>query len=182
VATGRKLNSDTSEELYTLDFSAVKEPGEYRLHAPGLGDSSRFQIGPALYCEPFRVATRAMYLWRCGTAVSGTHNGRLFRHDACHTNDASLTHAGINSQERRDGTGGWHDAGDYNKYVVNAGITVGSMLRAWEDFGPAIRRIRLDLPVEHAKLPEFLAEVKWKQIGCSRCSMGMARSPTRFPR
>ena len=34
----------------------------------------------------------------------------------------------------RDATGGWHDAGDYNKYVVNAGVTVGAMFLAWEQF------------------------------------------------
>lgn len=38
-------------------------------------------------------------------------------------------------------TGGWHDAGDYNKYVVNAGATVGVMFRPWEDFGPAIEAV-----------------------------------------
>jgi endoglucanase len=162
VATGPKLNPDTSEDLYTLDFSGVKESGEYRLHAEGLGNSPMFQIGPAIYHDPFRLVTRAMFLWRCGTAVSASHNGRLFRHESCHTNDASLARADFNSQGSRDGTGGWHDAGDYNKYVVNAGITVGVMLRAWEDFGPAIRRIRLDLPEGQGKLPEFLAEVKWE--------------------
>lgn len=59
-------------------------------------------------------------------------------------------------------TGGWHDAGDYNKYVVNAGATVGVMFRAWEDFGPAIEAVELDIPETTPRLPDFLAELKWE--------------------
>jgi endoglucanase len=59
-------------------------------------------------------------------------------------------------------TGGWHDAGDYNKYVVNAGATVGVMFRAWEDFAPAIETVQLDLPETTPRVPDFLAELKWE--------------------
>ena len=80
------------------------------------------------------------YLWRCGTAVSATYHGKTFAHDACHTNDAWLDFVG-GGHTHKDRTGGWHDAGDYNKYTVNAGLTVGTLLRAWEDFGPQIRQV-----------------------------------------
>jgi endoglucanase len=102
-----------------------------------------------------------MYLWRCGTAVSGKHNGQIFAHAACHTNDAWLDFVG-DGHTHKGGLRGWHDAGDYNKYVVNAGVTVGAMLRAWEDFGPQIRKVTLDLPESGGKLPDFLAELKWE--------------------
>ena len=61
-----------------------------------------------------------------------------------------------------DGTKGWHDAGDYNKYVVNAGFTVGVMLRAWEQFGPRIESVKVGIPRQNDALPEFLDEVKWE--------------------
>jgi len=35
---------------------------------------------------------------------------------------------------KRDGTGGWHDAGDYNKYTVNSGVSMGCLLQAWQGF------------------------------------------------
>jgi len=47
---------------------------------------------------------------------------------------------------KRDCTGGWHDAGDYNKYVVNAAFTVAAMFHAWEDFAEPIKRISLNIP------------------------------------
>ena len=43
---------------------------------------------------PFYCAMRAMYLWRCGTAVSGEFDGDHFHHEACHLDDAYLDHVG----------------------------------------------------------------------------------------
>ena len=161
VATGPRLNADTGEPVWTADFSAVEAPGDYRLTVDGVGPSAPFSIDAGLYRDPFRTVTRAMYLWRCGTAVRGEHGGQVFAHGACHTNDARLDLAGGEGQVK-DGSGGWHDAGDYNKYVVNSGVTLGAMFRAWEDFGPAIRSVSLGLPEAGGPLPEFLAELRWQ--------------------
>jgi endoglucanase len=159
--TAAALNADTREQLAAADFSPLVEPGEYRLDVAGVGQSAPFRVAAEVYREPFRTVTRGMYLWRCGTAVSSEHNGQTFGHDSCHREDAFLDHVG-GGHERRPSIGGWHDAGDYNKYVVNAGVTVGAMFRAWEDFGEQINRVPLDLPERGGPLPEFLAELKWE--------------------
>jgi len=159
--SGPVLNPDTREQLYTADFSKVQKPGDYQLVIPGLGRSAPFRIASDVYREPYYVVMRGFYLWRCGTAVSTTYHGNTFAHAACHTNDAWLDYVG-GGHTNLDGTGGWHDAGDYNKYTVNAGVTVGSLFRAWEDFGPQLRKIRLDLPESGGPLPDFLAELKWE--------------------
>ena len=62
----------------------------------------------------------------------------------------------------RDATGGWHDAGDYNKYVVNAGVTVGAMFLAWEQFGDKLKNIKLDIPDTAPGYPDYLKELKWE--------------------
>jgi endoglucanase len=164
--TGPIRNEDTAEELYIADFSALMDPGEYRLEVPGAGQSPPFRIAADLYKEPFRTVTRAMYLMRCGTAVRGEHGEKVFEHAACHLDDGHLdliVDARVpESARHRKVTGGWHDAGDYNKYVVNAGVTVGTMLRAWHDFQPNIEAVKLDLPESGGPLPELLAEVKWE--------------------
>ena len=159
--TGPVLNEDTQEQLYTADFSACSVSGEYELDVPGVGRSAPFRIDPDVYREPFSTVMLGMYLWRCGTAVSAAYHGQTFAHEACHTNDAWLDYVG-GGHTHKDGTKGWHDAGDYNKYTVNAGITVGTLLRAWEDFEPQIRQVPLQIPESGGKLPDFLAEVKWE--------------------
>lgn len=161
TVTGPVANEDTQEQLYTADFSTLSEPGAYRLDVTGVGRSAPFRVDADLYRFPFYVVTRGMYLWRCGTAVRGTHNGNIYDHNACHLDDAYLDHVG-GGHVQRDGTRGWHDAGDYNKYVVNAGVTVGCMFRAWDEFGAQIGRIPLDLPESGGPLPDFLAELKWE--------------------
>jgi endoglucanase len=159
--TGPVLNADTGESLYTADFSSVKKNGDYRLVVPGVGQSAPFHIAADVYREPYYTTMRGFYLWRCGIAVSSTYHGETFAHAACHTNDAWLDYVG-GGHTHKDGTKGWHDAGDYNKYTVNAGVTVGVLFRAWEDFGPQLRKVRLDIPESGGKLPDFLAELKWE--------------------
>jgi endoglucanase len=159
--TGPVLNPDTQEQLYTADFSAVTGPGDYQLDVPGVGRSAPFRIAADIYREPYRTVTRGFYLWRCGTAVSSEYQGRTFAHAACHTNDAWLDYVG-GGHTNRDGAKGWHDAGDYNKYTVNAGVTLGTLFRAWEDFGPQLRKVGLGLPESGGRLPDFLAEMKWE--------------------
>jgi endoglucanase len=159
--TGPVLDPDTQEQLYTADFSKLKKPGDYQLDVSGVGRSAPFHIAPDVYREPYYTVMRGFYLWRCGTTVSATYHGETFAHAACHTNDAWLDYVG-GGHPNKDGTKGWHDAGDYNKYTVNAGITVGSLFRAWEDFGPQLKAVRLNLPESGGPLPDFLAELKWE--------------------
>ncbi len=158
-----RLNVDTGEELSTADFSALgpAQAGEYELSVAASGERVQFRIAEDLYREPFRLAARAMYLWRCGTPVHGEHAGEHFEHGPCHMDDALLDFLGQLGVQGPM-TGGWHDAGDYNKYVVNAGATVGVMFRAWEDFGSAIEAVELDIPETTPRLPDFLAELKWE--------------------
>lgn len=155
------LNADTGEQLCIADFSALKTPGEYQLDVPGVGRSAAFRIGDDVYREPFRTVMLGMYLWRCGTAVRATHGGQAFEHEACHMQDG-FTDVVNGKHERVESLKGWHDAGDYNKYVVNAGVTVGSMLRAWEEFGPQLEKIKLDIPEAGGALPDILDEIKWE--------------------
>jgi endoglucanase len=153
--------ADTAETVRIIDFSRVADPGRYAIEA-GAGERSvPFTIARDVWDAPFRVVTRAMYLWRCGTAVSGEWNGVTFTHPACHLDDAWLDHAG-GGHVRRASTGGWHDAGDYNKYVVNAGVTVGLMLKAFEQFPEQVRDIDLGIPESGNATPDLLDEVRWE--------------------
>jgi len=161
AVSGPVTNPDTKEKLYWADFSSITNPGTYRLVVHGIGKSAPFRVAPDVYRDPFYVVMRGFYLWRCGTAVSAVYNGQRYEHAPCHTNDAWLDFV-TGQHDHKDGTGGWHDAGDYNKYVVNAGVTVGVLFRAWEDFGSRIRKIKLDIPESGGALPDFLAEVKWE--------------------
>jgi endoglucanase len=159
--TGPKKNGDTGEDIYTADFSTVTEEGSFCLKVDGVGRSPDFLIKKGVYNDAYYAAMRAMYLWRCGCAVSGVYNGTTYKHAACHLQDAYLDYVG-GGHVVKASLKGWHDAGDFNKYTVNAGITIGMMLDAWLLFSPIIADMRLDIPESGNALPDFLAEVKWE--------------------
>ena len=57
--------------------------------------------------------------------------------------------------------GGWHDAGDYGRYIVNSGISTGTLLWAWELYQRTLSKLSLQIPESGGEIPDFLAEVKW---------------------
>ncbi len=159
--TGPIINTDTSEQICIADFSSYSIPGNYYLDIPGVGQSFVFPINDNVYDFALYTVFRGFYLWRCGTAVSGTHNGYTYSHGACHLNDANQTYIGFGNNTR-NGTGGWHDAGDYNKYVVNAGVTVGVLGMAWLHFQNKLELTNFNLPNTANGYPDFLKELKWE--------------------
>jgi endoglucanase len=160
-AKGPFSQQDVNQTVWIADFSKVSKPGRYYIDVPGVGRSYEFEIGDKVYNNAFKTSMRAFYLWRCGTAVEGDYNGNHYYHAACHTDDALLDYLG-EPNVTRDGTGGWHDAGDFNKYVVNAGVTVGVMLWAWEHYQDKIKDVSLGIPETAPGWPDFLKEIKWE--------------------
>jgi len=153
--------TDTDETVQIVDFSSLVAPGRYRVEIDAVGTSAPFAIGPAVWNQPFEATTRAMYLWRCGTTVEATWNSVTYRHAACHTQDGWLDYATGTHMQRRL-AGGWHDAGDYNKYVVNAGVSIGLMLKAWEQFPDNVATDSLGIPESGNHVPDLLDEVRWE--------------------
>ena len=152
---------DVLKTVRFADFSKIKTPGNYYLQANDTIFSPVFSIGDDVYNSALITTMRAFYLWRCGTSVEGDYNGILYSHKACHIQDGWLDSLG-SSNKQKDGTGGWHDAGDHGKYVVNAGITVGMMFMAWDQFNDKLKNLSLNIPETAPGYPDFLKELKWE--------------------
>ena len=165
TVSGPNTDSGTGENnLYTADFSTLTTTGTYYLNVAGIGTSVNFTIAPDVYNASFIPIFKALYLARCGTAVSETYGGNTFSHPACHTGDAN------NSKVGGAGTivpseSGWHDAGDYNKYTVNAGITLGMLFMAWE---------------QQMDIRNFWKRLNGRRTGCLQCSARTGRFMTRL--
>ena len=164
VFRGQLVPVETGEAadqpLQIADFSAIDRDGDYRIELPNA--SCEFRVAKDFANWPFYCSLRAMYLWRCGTAVTGEFAGDRFHHDACHLEDAYLDHVGGPPGQRKDGVGGWHDAGDYNKYTVNAAFTTAMIMKAWDHFGDQLATLKLDIPESENATPDLLDEVRWE--------------------
>lgn len=158
---GPFTDPDDGAELWVADFSGFDEPGSYRLAVPGLGSSAEFPIGPGVYTRALAAAMLGFYGLRCGCGVDFEFDGQRFMHGPCHLGDGCLDLLGRPGRAR-DATRGWHDAGDYNKYTVNGAVSLGLLLKAWEDFEPGLAGLDLGFLPEHGgPLPDYLAELRW---------------------
>lgn len=120
-------NAAAGETNCQGDFTAVKTAGTYQI-VTGKGEESYpFAIGDNLYDEPFQNIVRMLYMQRCGTALDQSVAGD-FSHPLCHGEDAVI----YGTDTRIDVSGGWHDAGDYGRYVVPGAKAVADLLLAYE--------------------------------------------------
>jgi endoglucanase len=153
------VDADTGDSVQTADFTKLNAAGTYYLDVPGVGRSWTFSIQPDVFLHTYVLAMRAFYGQRCGTAVDLAPQFPGYKHTACHLKGDF--HSSSGKQGERDNVGGWHDAGDYGRYVVNSGITTGTLLWTWEIYGPKLKSINLHIPESGNGTPDILNEVRW---------------------
>lgn len=153
------VDADSGDTVQVADFSKLREPGTYYLDVPGVGESWSFSVRPDVFCRTYYLAMRGFYGQRCGTSVDLGPEFPGYTHPACHLKGEF--HASSGQQGERDNVGGWHDAGDYGRYVVNSGISTGTLLWTWEIFGPKIKAIPLNIPESGNGTPDILNEARW---------------------
>jgi len=144
----------------TLDFSEVREPGQYYL-AYGGQRSSIFSIAADVYARNVWQPTLEYFLpvQMCHMRVS---DGVRVWHGLCHVDDALMAPTNHNhfdgyaqgpstlsrfkSGEHVPGLdrGGWHDAGDYDLRVESQADTVHGLALAWELFHPTLDNTTVD--------------------------------------
>jgi endoglucanase len=157
---------DASGETVRLaDFSRLQTSGTYRIKVTGLADSAPFTIGVDIYRELDAAALRSYYFQRSGIALLPQYAGAWAR-AAGHPDTEVLVHPSAATIKRPAGTvisspKGWYDAGDYNKYVVNSGITTYTLLAAYEHFPAWFDQLRVKLPESGNGLPDVLNEALW---------------------
>jgi len=153
------LDPLTGDTVWMADFSALRRPGNYYVQVPGVGKSWTFAIAKNAYEQTYYLTMRGFYGQRCGTAVDLGPKFPGYSHAACHLHGEFHPSSGMSGP--RDNIGGWHDAGDYGRYMVNSGVATGTLMRAWELFGSKLRRIPLHIPETGNGTPDILNEARW---------------------
>jgi endoglucanase len=153
-------DADSGDHVQAADFSSLHETGKYYLDVANIGRSWNFQIAPDVYARAYYLAMRSYYGQRCGTAVDLGPEFPGYKHAVCHVDGQYHQTSGETGTHPHDGKG-WHDAGDYGRYVVNSGISTGTLLWAYELFGTRIRNRTLNLPESGNGTPDILNEIRW---------------------
>jgi len=150
---------------WIADFSAFSKPGKYVLNVPGLGTSYPFSISRNVHQEVADATIKAFYFMRASTPLLEKYAGKWHRAMG-HPDTKVLVHASAVSEGRPEGSlvsspRGWYDAGDYNKYIVNSGITTYTLLSLYEDFPEYMKTVKLNIPESGNGVPDLLNETLW---------------------
>lgn len=147
-------NKSAKETNYQFDFSSVTTPGKYYIECDGIEDTSyTFEISDNPYGNLLDDSIRMLYLQRCGTEIVD----EKFGHKACHTSTATI----YGTNETIDVSGGWHDAGDYGRYVVAAAKAVADILYAYQA-DPTAYSDNIGIPESGNGTADVLDEVRYE--------------------
>ena len=146
----------TSDTVFDINFTKLVQPGEYYIFLPNLSAVSHpFKIGNDVYNNLAVNALQSFYYQRCGIEIN---NGTIWKHPACHTENAVFFD---NPALQKNVTGGWHDAGDYNKFVPTTAVSIAFMLYAYEYNPSFFTDHQLNIPESNNSIPDILDEAKW---------------------
>ena len=165
IASKTMANPVSGKPRQIVDFSALDSVGEYTLIVPSLSAAAHFSITNRPYKELTRKALRAFYYQRASMDIVEPY-AEGYARKAGHPDDHVLVHASAATDERPEGTvisfpGGWYDAGDYNKYIVNSGYTMGVWLMAYEMNKAYFDTLNLNIPESNGHCPDMLSEAMY---------------------
>ena len=137
------------------DFSGVNQPGTYYIYTEA-GASYTFKIADDVYADLYKDVVLMLYRQRCGVETDKAIAGEDFAHGVCHAGEAKI----FGTDKKKDVSGGWHDAGDYGRYVVSGAKTVADLFAAYEDYG--VKADNLGLPESGNGTPDILDEARFE--------------------
>jgi endoglucanase len=149
---------DAGDSIKYFDFSALTSPGSYKIRIPGSGESSSFEISDTVLRKAAYASLKSYYYQRCSYELTAPYAG-LWARPAGHADTACILHSSTGKSGRISSPGGWYDAGDYGKYVINAGISVASLLSFHENFDQSFKDGSIHIPESGNGKSELLDEV-----------------------
>jgi endoglucanase len=164
-------DSSSGVNVHLIDFSYFTTAGKgYKLLVGDVA-SDTFDVADDLYAPLQKDALAYYYRSRSGIALTAQYAGDAWARAAGHTSDKSVTcYKGkdINGvvwpgcDYSLDVSGGWYDAGDYGKYVVNGGISVWTLMNQYEMSPSSFGDGTLNIPENKNGVPDILDEARWE--------------------
>jgi endoglucanase len=131
--------------------------------------SDRFAVSRSLYAPLARDALRIFYHLRSGVAIAMPYAERAeWGHPAGHHPDLARCAGDAGCDYSLDVTGGWYDAGDQGKYVVNGGLSTWLLLNAYERAqllgiqSNLLKDGASNIPESGNGVPDVLDEARWE--------------------
>jgi endoglucanase len=165
-----ELHHSNNSSLTTriADLSSFSKEGNY-IVVTGNKQSYPFSIERNVLHAIAVASLKGFYYQRMSMPLEAKYAGKWARAEG-HPDTLVYVHSSAATAQRPEGTiirspGGWYDAGDYNKYVVNSGISVATLLSAYEDYPDYFRTLKTNIPESNNGVPDILNEalynIRW---------------------
>ena len=156
----------SGDRVWTFDFSDIQTPGTYYIYdAENNARSANFVINENIYESVLREAFRTFVYQRSGFEKTADIVGENYADGASHIgpfqdSGARLFNDRRNRTTERDLSGGWYDAGDFNKYSNWTADYIIGLLHAYHA-NPEAWADDWNLPESGNGIPDVLDEVRW---------------------
>ena len=169
-------DEDSGDNVHIIDFSDFSDEGTYKLVC-GNSESREFQIGSDLYNNMLYDSLKYFYHNRSGIDITMPYcEEQQYARSAGHNPDnvqTEIVNTGsswdYNDSYSLDVTGGWYDAGDHGKYVVNGGISVWTMQNQYERSlyidgadNDSVKDGYMNIPESNNGYPDILDEARYE--------------------
>ena len=151
-------DENSGEKAGLIDFSEVKDPGKYYFVDEKGERSAGFTIGKKVYSSLYKDVLRMFYFQRCGMKLEEKYAGK-FAHKACHCMKARVLYSDPARYVKLNG--GWHDAGDYGRYVTAGSVALAHLLYAYA-LKPKAFKASMNIPESGNGIPDILNECAYE--------------------
>lgn len=127
----------SGEALLVGDFSDFKGVGRFKIRC--FAETHFFEISDDWLEAQLDANIKSFYFQRSGVELKPELAGKWARPMA-HLDSQVGFHSSMKREGFWNAHGGWYDAGDYGKYIVNGGVCVATLMLALELGKPCISR------------------------------------------
>ncbi|HOR22149.1 MAG TPA: glycoside hydrolase family 9 protein, partial [Ruminococcus sp.] len=169
------FDEDSEDNVHVLDFSDFDGEGTFYLEAENGAVSREFTVGePAPYSSLLYDSLNYFYQNRSGIEIESqlitSGDADALARAAGHPKDMAeiqQTWGYSGSSGTIDVTGGWYDAGDHGKYVVNGGFSLWMLQNQYETalkygFEDKFADGTMNIPENENGFPDLLDEARWE--------------------
>jgi endoglucanase len=160
------VDMDSGDRAWRVDFSSVITPGVYYvLDVDGGVRSDMFRVASDAYRLALRHAFRTFYYQRAGFEKKAPFAEEGWTDGASHVGAGQDKNARLygktdDASTERDLSGGWYDAGDFNRYTPWTADYIVTLLRAYEET-PSVFGDDFGLPDSGNGTSDLLDEVRF---------------------
>ncbi|HVZ33072.1 MAG TPA: glycoside hydrolase family 9 protein, partial [Polyangiaceae bacterium] len=160
---------NSGNSVQQVDFSSFQTEGRGYVLRVGDDKSYPFDISGDVYKQLKYDALNYFYQDRSGIEIKMPYaREERWARPAGHLPDKAPCAHDIGCNYTLDVTGGWYDAGDQGKYVVNGGFAAWTLLDEWERtkyLGTSIKDFadgKMLVPENHNGVDDLLDEARWE--------------------